>query len=506
MNTTLERKLPLYSHLAINAYWLGINTAAGSTPILIPFLIVMFMPPDYKNTYLATLRVVGLALAMLTQPVAGYLSDRSTARWGRRRPFIFASAILCVAFLAVEGFSTVFQNSPLDPFFQSTLTVSTAFAVLFAGNILLQTSSNIGQGALQGIIPDIVPESQRGFSSGLKSTFEVLPILPLVVLGSLVSAGKIWLSVGLIMVMYLATMLVTVLWVKETPITEKPKESVREPILRLAALMVIFVVISQAAVWLIHFSASQLSLRGASQTVQVIVIGLAGLACMAGAVFAGVYFGAQAGIGAEAKNYRSFIWWVINRLLFLAAATGIRDFAQNFLRDVLNVQDAAKFSSYLLADIGIFLVASALCGGYLSDRFGRKRMIALAGLISGLGAIFILFARNLPLVFVAGGIVGLGAGLFLASNWALGTSLVPANQAGKYLGISNLAGAGAGIVATGIGGPMIDSFNKLSPGLGYFVVFGIYAALFFVSIAVLAKVKTASPARVQEKLAPDYVP
>ncbi len=501
----MERKLPWYTHLAINSYFFGTSTAAAATPILTPYLILIFMPPDYKNTYLATLRVVGLAVAMMVQPIAGYLSDRSTSRWGRRRPFIVASALLNIIFLAIVGASTLSENSPLDGFFKSTLAISTAFGVLFIGNVLLQVSSNIGQGAVQGMIPDLVPEKQRGISSGVKSTLEVLPIGLAIVFGILVNSGKIWPTIGIIMAVFFLTMLTTVLGVKETPNQEKAKDSLREPILRLAALMIIFVIISQAAVWLIQFSKGQLVLAGTSQTVQVIVVGLAGLVGMAGAIFVGVYSSARVGIGADAGRPGPFIWWVINRLLFLAAVTGVRDFAQNYLRDVLNLQDAARVSGFLLSVIGVFLVAAALVGGYLSDRFGRKRVMTIAALICGTGTILILFARGLPLVFVAGGIVGLGAGLFMASNWALGTSLVPPKEAGKYLGISNLAGAGAGIVGTGIGGPMIDSFNQLTPGLGYLVVFAIYAALFFISIAVLARVKVATPAKAQEALAPEVI-
>jgi len=50
------------------------------------------------------------------------------------------------------------------------------------------------------------------------------------------------------------------------------------------------------------------------------------------------------------------------------------------------------------------------------------------------------------MVYISGGIIGLGYGFFMACSWALGTELVPASESGKYLGISNLAGAGAGIV------------------------------------------------------------
>ncbi len=486
----MERKLPWYSHIAINAYWLGINISSGATPILVPFLIVMFMPADYKNTYLATIRVVGLAVAMLVQPLAGYLSDRSTSRWGKRRPFIFVSAILNVACLAMIGASTLFMNSPADPFFQGAFAVSTAFAVLFTGSTLMQISSNIGHGPLQGLIPDLVPESQRGISSGIKSSFEVLPILLLIVIGPLVNSGQIWLTVGILMAGFLITMLITIFFVHETPNREPATTSLREPVLRLVALMVIFVAITQAAVWLVQFCSAQLVQAGAAQAVQVAVVGLAGLAGMAGAIFLGVYSGARIGIGAEASQQKAFIWWVVNRLLFLAAVTGVRDFAQNYLRDVLKLEDAAKQSAFLLAAIGVFLVIASLVGGYISDRVGRKRMIAIAGVIAGIGGIVILFARTMPMVYVAGSIVGLGAGLFMASNWALGTSLVPPKEAGKFLGISNLAGAGAGIVATGIGGPMIDSFNKLNPGSGYLVVFAIYAALFFLSVVILSRVKS----------------
>jgi len=426
----MERKLPWYSHLAINSYNLGLNINSSVTPVLTPFLIAMFMPPEYKNTYLATIRVVGLAVAMLVQPVAGYLSDRSLSRYGRRRPFIVSSAILTSLFLVFMGVSTLFMNSPMDTFFQATFGVSTAFAILFLSNILQQISANIGLGALQGLIPDVVPESQRGVSSGVKSTFEVLPILLLVIIGPLVQAGKIWTVIAILAAGFLLTMLVTIFFVKEKPNTEKPTESLREPILRLVALMVIFVGISQAAVWLVQFCSTQLVAAGAPQTVTVLVVGLAGLVGMTGSTLLGVFSGARIGIGAEAKNQSSFIWWVVNRLLFMAAVTGVRDFAQNYLRDVIKVDNLASASSFLLAAIGIFLVLSALVGGFLSDRLGRMRLIALAGIIGGIGAIFVLFARSMPMIYVAGAIVGLGAGLFMASSWAFGTSLVPPKEAG----------------------------------------------------------------------------
>ena len=74
----------------------------------------------------------------------------------------------------------------------------------------------------------------------------------------------------------------------------------------------------------------------------------------------------------------------------------------------------------------------------------------------------------------------------------MGTDVVPKEEAGRYLGISNLAGAGAGAVGGYIGGPIADYFTvhvPQSPGLGYLLIFAIYAALFLLSAIVLIRVR-----------------
>ena len=360
---------------------------------------------------------------------------------------------------------------------------------------LLQASSNVGQGALQGLIPDIVPEYQRGQASGVKSVFELLPIFVVIFIGPLVDAGRIWLVIGIAMVSYAITAAINVLGVRETPLREKPAGSLLAPILRLVALTAIFLGTTQAVVWLVKAGGLWLREGGAGVTTQVGLVGLAGLVGMAGAIFIGVYGGAWVGIGPEARQQRSFIWWVINRLLFLAAVGSIQGFALYYLRDFLGIPNAASMTTVLLGLVALFLLPAALGGGFLADRFGRKRLVALAGWIAAAGTGLLLLARGLPLVLVSGCVLGLATGLFMAVNWALGTDLAPKAQAGKYLGISNLAGAGAGIVGAGIGGPLADSFNALRPGLGYLVIFAIYGGLFLLSVVALGRVHLPGEAR-----------
>ena len=74
------KRLRWYDYLSINLFWLGLNirnTALGS--IFMPYLVGIFAPEAIKNTALGGMRSAGLVIAMLVQPAAGMLSDRSTS-------------------------------------------------------------------------------------------------------------------------------------------------------------------------------------------------------------------------------------------------------------------------------------------------------------------------------------------------------------------------------------------------------------------------------------------
>lgn len=482
----MKRPLHWYDFVTISSYGLGIGMSSGIlTPILLPYLIVLFMPVAEKTTHLATLRWVGLTVAMFVQPLAGMLSDRSTLRWGRRRPFILIGALFNLIFLAIIAFSSNLKDAD-SPLFGVPL----AFVVLLGGVILLQFSSNIAHGAFQGLIPDLVPENQRGRAAGVKSVLDLLPIFLVLFIGPLVDKGYVWLVIAIIMGGFVLTTAITSFFVHEEPLTEKPTDSIREPALRLVGLTAIFVVITQVSVWLVKSSGTYLGGQGASVGLQVALVGIAGLAAMAGSIFFGVYLGAWVGIGADASRHKGFIWWVINRLLFLAAIGSIQGFASYYLKDVARVDNPASMTTTLLASVAVFLIPAALAGGYLADRLGLRRLLAWSGFIAAGGTLLLLLSGAIfPLIIASGCIIGLGTGLFYATNWALGTDLVPPDAAGKYLGISNLAGAGAGIVGAGVGGPMADFFNLLSPGLGYIVIFSLYGLLFLLSVAALRRIK-----------------
>jgi MFS family permease len=105
------------------------------------------------------------------------------------------------------------------------------------------------------------------------------------------------------------------------------------------------------------------------------------------------------------------------------------------------------------------------------------------------GTILLLVSITMPLIIISGCIIGIATATFLASNWAMGTDIAPKQDVGRYLGMTKLAGAGAGIVGAGICDPIADFFKTLHPGFGYLIIFGIFAMPFLLSTAARITVK-----------------
>ncbi|MCG2767613.1 MAG: MFS transporter [Anaerolineae bacterium] len=466
-------RLRWYDHIAINIYWFAQSMdSATMTPIVLPLLVMGFVPAELKNTFYGILRAAGLIVAIIVQPAAGLLSDRSTLRWGRRRPFIIIGTVLCIACMTLIG-------------------LANSYLMLLAVVLLLQVATNISHGALQGLIPDRVPEDQRGVASGVKSVFDLLPIIVVAfTVAKLADAGQIWACLLIVMASRLLGMLITVLGVKEEPLAEKPEEPVGPMMWRILG-MLLGIVIGAVAAGVAGGAIGGLGglvawpLVG-KEVAMLIGVGIGGLVAIVVAIVVGVW--ASVSISADARRYPSFTWWVVNRLLFLAGVGSLQSFALYFLQDVLRLENAAGATGKLMMFVGLFTVVTALPGGYLSDKFGRKRLLVLSGIVAGLGTGLLFVSTNMTLVTISGCIIGAAVGIFMATNWALGTDLVPPEEAGRYLGISNLASAGAGVVGAGLGGPLADYFNRYSQGLGYMVIFGIFAICLLLSSVVLVKV------------------
>ncbi|MEL7646368.1 MAG: MFS transporter, partial [Anaerolineaceae bacterium] len=218
---------------------------------------------------------------------------------------------------------------------------------------------------------------------------------------------------------------------------------------------------------------------------RLLVTGIIGAVGMLIAVALGVIFSMRISLGSEAAQRPAFTWWVVNRLAFLVGANNLASFLLYFIQErfpELQGNAAAGPSAFLVMIVGVAILAAALPSGWLTDKFGTKPLIAASGILATLGTAIVIAAPAMSFMYVGGVLVGLGVGIFYTANWALGTSLVPRAQAGRYLGISNLAGAGAGAIGAYIGGPIGD-------GAGFVVLMSIYGFLFLFSVLVLGRIK-----------------
>jgi Na+/melibiose symporter-like transporter len=402
-------------------------------PLILPVLIPPLVGEGFKGTALGVLSSVSLIVAIVVQPLAGAISDRSTFRWGRRRPYILTGTLFDLVFL-------------------TGIILSGSYWLLFASYLLLQVSSNVAHGPLQGLIPDLVPEEKRGAASGVKQLLEIGGvIITSLATGRLLGQGQSGLALGSIMALLVVSMLLTVVGVRETPLSSSE--------FRPFALL--------------QGKVSSFEVRNPfSWRKRVSPAPEAGLRALFRVLFASA----------------DFFWWLVSRLFILLGVNLVRNFAQYFIADVLRLPNPPAAAGDLLAVLAVAILFIVYPAGLLSDRFGRKPLNVFSGLLGALGAFLLLFAHSYNDLLLYGGIIGLSIGTFLSVNWAWATDLIPAAEAGRYLGISNLATAGAGVLA-GLGGPLLDFFNARQPGQGYTVLFLAAALSYLLGTALLLKVR-----------------
>ena len=468
----VKKPLKWFDAISMNVIYLGITLRSQTlTPLIVPLLVQQFVGDETKGTSYGNLRLVSLMVALLVQALAGQLSDRSTSRLGKRRPFIMVSGILeVIAFLTLGVIA-------------GTMEGMAGYAALFAIIIFSMVSSNIGHGAAQGLIPDLVPTEQRGKYSAIKAFFE-LP-LPLIIVAfsvsKMVSAGNIWGALIFISVVMLVGVALT-MFVRETP-----QKGPAEPIDWLAIGRLVAMTLSfTAIILLVGWGVKKLLplLQGLPEVQSTIMIAIVGVVGMIIAVALGVIFSVRISLGKEANKRPAFTWWVVNRLAFLVGANNLSSFVLYFIQERFPQYQgtaAAGPTSRLMLVVGISILVISLPSGWLTDKFGKKPLIFISGILAAVGTLLVILTPNMSLIYVGGILIGLASGIFFVANWALGTELVPQKEAGRWLGISNLARAGAGAIGGYIGGPIGD-------GAGYIVLMGLYGFLFLFSTIALLKI------------------
>lgn len=128
-------------------------------------LIAMFPDEKAQVANIAIVMTIGALGAMIAQPAAGQLSDRTRSKFGRRAPWIIGGAIVGGIALVALGF------------------MNNLVGIIVAWT-LIQVAYNFAQGPLSAVLPDRVPVARRGTFAALSGIGLMLGALGGQIVGS----------------------------------------------------------------------------------------------------------------------------------------------------------------------------------------------------------------------------------------------------------------------------------------------------------------------------------
>ena len=143
----------------------------GPITVLLPNQVQAIAGPAHKVAVLGLVTGIGAAVAMISNPVAGALSDRTTSRFGRRHPWTVCGALAGAAALVL-------------------LAGQHAIAGVIIAWCLAQAGLNAMQASVTAGVPDHVPVAQRGLVSGWIGLPQTVGVVLAVVLVTVVVTGN----------------------------------------------------------------------------------------------------------------------------------------------------------------------------------------------------------------------------------------------------------------------------------------------------------------------------
>ncbi|NAZ80395.1 MFS transporter [Kineococcus sp. R8] len=172
------------------------------TPVLtaVPAKIRL-LSPDHYTWYLSLTLAVATCVGFLAGPVVGHLSDRSTSRFGRRRPWLLGSMGIGLVGVVALAFA------PGVP-------------VFLAGAVLSQIGLGGTTAVLLALLPEHVPPGRRGTVGGaLGVTTAVATIIGVVLTGTFAGSGRLPLAFLSVAVVGVVGVVVLVAVLPDNPAT-----------------------------------------------------------------------------------------------------------------------------------------------------------------------------------------------------------------------------------------------------------------------------------------------
>ena len=141
--------------------------------LLLPIQVSQ-LAPHTTATAFALVASLGACAGLIAAPLSGALSDRTTARRGRRRPWIVGGTVIAVVGLL-------------------TMAWASTIALLLLGEVLAQIGVDTILATVTALLPDQIPQQQRSGPAALNGMAPIVGgVLGLVLVTRLTAPGSVW--------------------------------------------------------------------------------------------------------------------------------------------------------------------------------------------------------------------------------------------------------------------------------------------------------------------------
>jgi MFS family permease len=192
------------------------------------------------------------------------------------------------------------------------------------------------------------------------------------------------------------------------------------------------------------------------------------------------------GIWRVFRNNPDFAWaWGTRFLVQLGNALGTL-YLLYFLTDAVKLDDPDTGLLYMILLYTVGMIGTAMLGGWLSDRLGRRKIFVVwSGVLITIAATLLAIWPTWPVAIVASVLFGAGYGVYLAVDTALITQVLPSeSDRARDLGVVNIASAAPQALGPLLAAPIVTHLG------GYPALFGLTGVVTLLGAVAVLKIRS----------------
>jgi MFS family permease len=192
------------------------------------------------------------------------------------------------------------------------------------------------------------------------------------------------------------------------------------------------------------------------------------------------------GFWVSPRLHPDFGWAWITRFLVMLGNAMATLYLLFFLQDAVGYPEPEQGQAILVVLYAVGSIATAVVGGYLSDRSGRRKVyVIVSTAVMAVAAVLLAFVPSFEVVMVAALVLGLGYGVYLAVDQALITQVLPAAaDRGRDLGVINIANSAPQVLAPVIAAPIVTGAG------GYTTLYVLTAVITLASAVLVTRIRS----------------